>query len=119
MISELINIFALHTSSVCNRLMIKKEFLQEVALSTGIDEATIRKVFNSISDTMHKKLIKGIDVKLKGFMNLTLEVVNEQKKYNIQKKKTVIVPARFKIKVTLPRKLQERIAQKIVYEGTD
>lgn len=99
--------------------MYKTEFIKEVASSTGVDEATTRKVFNGIQETMQSKLIEGIDLKLESFMNLTLEITNARTRHNIQTNKLVRVPARYRVKVTLPRFFKERIAKKTVYGGTE
>ncbi len=118
MISELINIFV-NTPYACVYIMVKSDFIKEVALTTGVDEATTKKVFDGVAKVMQQKLIQGIDLKLKDFMNLTLEISPKRKNKNLQTGNIDILPARFRVKIVLPRYLRERIAQKTVYAGTN
>lgn len=95
--------------------MKKTDLIKEVSKSTDVDEATVRKVFNSIVDTIKDSLFYGVDIRIKDFISFTLERRAESKRRNPQNQEPFIVPAHYKVKVTLSRLFNEKIRTKKVY----
>ena len=95
--------------------MNKTQIIKHVVSSTKVDESTVRIVFNSIIETIQDKLFFGLDIKIKGFMNLTLRENPASKRHNPQNMKTIELPKRYSIKVAISRTFKERIATKEIY----
>ena len=95
--------------------MNKTDIIKEVSKSTKIEEDTVRTVFNSIIETIQDKLVFGLDVKIKGFMNLTLKINNPRKIKSSLHDKVIEVPRKYSVKVTLSQVFKDRISQKDIY----
>lgn len=95
--------------------MNKSELIKEVSLSSNIDEGTVRKVLNVTFEMIHNKLLYGINIKVKGFMNFILEVKKERTFFNIQKGENDVIPKRYSVKAVFPRTFIEKLYKKTVY----
>lgn len=97
--------------------MNKSDIIKEVSLTTEVKEDTVRKVFNGIIESINDNLFKGIDVKIQDLLSLKLEISPEKERYDFKTGSNKILPAHYRIKATVSRKLKERIATKTVYDG--
>lgn len=95
--------------------MNKTELIKSVALSTEVDEATVRKVFNGIIDTIQKSLLYGVNIKIKDFISFVLEIRPEAQRRNPSTGEFFTIPKRYKVKTILPRTFTDRIRNKTVY----
>lgn len=95
--------------------MNKTEVINEVAKRTGISKEDTRSVINGMTEYVQDQLLRGIDVKLTGFINFTLTVSPEHTKKSPQTGKEIIVPKKYRVKTTLPVEFVKKVKAKTVY----
>lgn len=95
--------------------MNKVDIIKEVSLNSGISESTVRIVFNQIINSIQDNLIKGINVKIKNFMNFKLEIQREVTRKNPMTGENIISPKHYKIRLSLPKVFKDKLKKKIVY----
>jgi nucleoid DNA-binding protein len=95
--------------------MYKSDVIKEVSKTTGVDPATVKLVFNAITENILGNLLMGYNVKIKEFMNLTLEVQKEVRRRNPRTGKFFVNNKHYKVKVALPRSFKDKLKKKIVY----
>ena len=95
--------------------MNKVDIIKEVSLNSGISESTVRIVFNQIINSIQDNLIKGINVKIKNFMNFKLEIQREVTRKNPMTEENIISPKHYKIRLSLPKVFKDKLKKKIVY----
>ena len=95
--------------------MNKVDIIKEVSRNTDVPEATVRIVFNAIVDSIQFNLIKGVNVKIKNFINFSLKVQREVTRKNPMTGEDIIAPTHYKVIVSLPKVFRDKLKKKIVY----
>lgn len=95
--------------------MNKVNIIKEVSLNSGYPENTVRIIFNGIVDSIQSNLIKGINVKIKNFMNFRLEIQREVTRKNPMTGENMISPKHYKVMLSLPKVFRDKLKKKDVY----
>jgi len=95
--------------------MNKTDIIKEVAVAQNIDEATVRLVFNGLISSIQSNLIEGYNVKIKDFLNMTIEIQNEVRRKNPKTQEYFISPKHYRVKVSLPVGFKNKLKKKAVY----
>ena len=95
--------------------MNKSEIIKQVVSSSNVDEATVKKVFDSIIEVIQKSLLFGINVKIHEFLTFTLKVAQPKKMTNLNDGKEYTVPKKYRVAVSVPITFRKKLAEKTVY----
>lgn len=95
--------------------MNKAELLKQISKDTGVELGVTRKVFNSMVTIIQDSLFFGLDIKIKNFINLTLEKRKEKVMRNPKTGEEIVVPKHYYVRTTLPFVFKKRIKTKKVY----
>lgn len=95
--------------------MNKKDLLKEVARRSKMKEAEVTLVAETLFETIKEKLIFGLDIKIKEFVTFKHAISPEMKRVNPRTGEEMIIPKKFRIKMTLPKSFTDKIKDKTVY----
>lgn len=95
--------------------MNKTDLIETVAKDTGVSVKDTRLVINGFIETIKSKLLYGVDVKIKDFMNFELKVSNPKRKFNPITQEYFEVPKQYRVKASLSRLFTDKIKEKTVY----
>jgi|AntDeeMinimDraft_6_1070357.scaffolds.fasta_scaffold00362_20 DNA-binding protein HU-beta len=95
--------------------MVKKELVSEVAKVSGVSKQDTQIVIDTMIDTIKSKLLFGVNVKITDFIDFKLEVAKARNGINPNTKEKIVIPKKYRVKVTLPKKFIDKIKAKPVY----
>lgn len=92
--------------------MIKKELCQSISEQTGIGQAEVVAVINTLIDITKKSISKNQPIFLRGLGTMTTVLRKPKKGQNIKEGTTVDIPAQYKFKF-VPSKDIVKVCKKI------
>jgi nucleoid DNA-binding protein len=95
--------------------MNKTELIKATSERCGLEESSVRSVINSMVEIIKEKLLFGINVNFTDFMSFVLVVSPEHRRVHPKTKEEIIVPKKYRVKMTMARAFTKKIKEKTVY----
>lgn len=96
--------------------MNKNELVKEVSKSTEISKDEVRKVINSVIETINDTLYFGENINLEGLGSFALKKSKEKMCMNFKTgKKDILIPKRYRVAFTISPTIKNRVASKTVH----
>ncbi len=95
--------------------MVKKQLVSEVAKQSGVSKKDTALVIDTMIETIKRQLLIGVNVKITDFIDFKREISPERKGFNPNTKEEIIIPKKWRVKVTLPKAFVEKIKAKPIH----
>lgn len=94
--------------------MYKKEIVKQVSKSTGVSNAVVQQVVDGFIEAVQSNLLKGIEVRITGFLNFNLKV-RKERVFNSLPGEEVLVPKHYYLNVNVSEGFKKKLKEKTVY----
>ena len=95
--------------------MIKKDLIKLVSKDTGLSVKDCNTVLNSLSKIIKDRLFFGVDVTIGNFLTFKIHRMKERPGRNPNTGESIIIPPKYKVKVSMPRSFNDKMASKTVH----
>lgn len=94
--------------------MTKKEIIDSVSLTTGIQKRDVYAVFQTILNVMSNSLVTGSNIYIRGFGTFKVVESAPKKAMDIHRKKSVVIPSRKVVKFKVSDYISDKLNKNII-----
>jgi len=89
----------------------KTDLVTHISCSSGVDKATVRKIFDSSLEAIKTILEAGQEVRLIGFGSFVPQKSKERQGLNLHTKEKITIPATTRLRFRTSQELKDRISK--------